>query len=289
MDNKKRIVNLEYFRETLHICLRLPGQTFDELPFEEEILAFFRFLRHSGEIRKLTDVNINTLHQPWRSFIAVIKKCISGKSTGYDSLRIMLHVELTNEDIKNSKAYEEYYAIASGAAPPKTKASVKKTKSSSDTTITPPTTTGTRLSTSTKGKQPAKSSKAKGLTVLSEVAINEAEEMKLATKKSLQQTHISQLVDLKSSDKDDDDEVDERSDDQDIDNDDDDFVHPRLSIHDEEAKDEESFDPIVQTLENSDDEGNDDASLGLNVSGEEGQDAEDDDEELYRDVNINRE
>nr|GEX77259.1 hypothetical protein [Tanacetum cinerariifolium] len=39
MDNKKRIVNLEYFREMLHICPRLPNQTFDELPFEEEILA----------------------------------------------------------------------------------------------------------------------------------------------------------------------------------------------------------------------------------------------------------
>nr|GEY16331.1 integrase, catalytic region, zinc finger, CCHC-type, peptidase aspartic, catalytic [Tanacetum cinerariifolium] len=64
MDNRKRIVSLEYFREMMHICPRLPGQTFDELPFEEEILAFLRFLRHSGEIRKLTDVNINKLHQP---------------------------------------------------------------------------------------------------------------------------------------------------------------------------------------------------------------------------------
>nr|GFC18760.1 hypothetical protein [Tanacetum cinerariifolium] len=37
MDNKKHIVNLEYFREMLHICPRLPGQTFDELPFEESV------------------------------------------------------------------------------------------------------------------------------------------------------------------------------------------------------------------------------------------------------------
>nr|GEX95128.1 hypothetical protein [Tanacetum cinerariifolium] len=88
MDNEKHIVNLEYFREMLHICPRLPGQTFDELPFIEEILAFLRFLRHSGEIRKLTDVNINKLHQPWRSFAAIINKCLSGKSTGYDSLRL---------------------------------------------------------------------------------------------------------------------------------------------------------------------------------------------------------
>nr|GFD11273.1 hypothetical protein [Tanacetum cinerariifolium] len=28
MDNKKHIVNLEYFIEMLHICPRLPGQTF---------------------------------------------------------------------------------------------------------------------------------------------------------------------------------------------------------------------------------------------------------------------
>ncbi|GKG59266.1 hypothetical protein Tco_0604917, partial [Tanacetum coccineum] len=39
--------------------------------------------------------------------------------------------------------------------------------------------------------QPAKMSKAKGLTVLSEVALTEAEQMKLATKRSLIQTHSS--------------------------------------------------------------------------------------------------
>nr|GFA89524.1 hypothetical protein [Tanacetum cinerariifolium] len=40
MNNKKHIVNFEYFREMLHICPRIPNQPFDELPFEEEILAF---------------------------------------------------------------------------------------------------------------------------------------------------------------------------------------------------------------------------------------------------------
>nr|GEZ86138.1 hypothetical protein [Tanacetum cinerariifolium] len=242
MDNRRRIVNLEYFRETMHICPRLFGHTFDDLPFEEEILAFLRFLGHSREIKKLTDVNINKLHQPWRSFVAIINKCLSRKSTGYDSLwlsqaqilwgmyhkknvdfaylmwedfvyqvehkdakksnemyypmftkfGVMLPIELTNEDIRNSEAYKEYYAVASGAAPPKTKISVRKTKSSFDTTITPPTAIGTRLSTSAKGKQHAKASKAKSLNVLSEVAMTESEQLKLATKRSLQQTHISQ-------------------------------------------------------------------------------------------------
>nr|GEX10099.1 hypothetical protein [Tanacetum cinerariifolium] len=86
INNKKRIVNLEYFREMLHICLRILNQPFNELTFEEEILAFLKNLGHSREIKNIIDVNINKLHQPWRSFAAVINKCLSGKSTGYYSL-----------------------------------------------------------------------------------------------------------------------------------------------------------------------------------------------------------
>nr|GEZ12222.1 copia protein [Tanacetum cinerariifolium] len=88
MDNKKHIVNLESFREMFHICPRLPHQPFVEPPFEEEILSFLRFLGHGVVIRKLTDVNINKLHQPWRSFTAIINKCLTDKSSGYDSLRL---------------------------------------------------------------------------------------------------------------------------------------------------------------------------------------------------------
>nr|GFD07304.1 hypothetical protein [Tanacetum cinerariifolium] len=43
MDNKKYIINLEFFRDMLHICPRLPSQSFVEPPFEEEILAFLCF------------------------------------------------------------------------------------------------------------------------------------------------------------------------------------------------------------------------------------------------------
>nr|GEX68218.1 hypothetical protein [Tanacetum cinerariifolium] len=289
MDNRKRIVNLKYFREMMHICPRLLGQTFDELLFEEEILAFLRFLGHIGEIRKLTDAqilwgmyhkkNVDFTYLLWEEFVYQVEHKDTKKSNemyyprftkmfttiklvsrhqNTQQFGVMFPVELTNEDIRNSEAYKEYYAVASGAAPPKTKASVRKSKSSSDTTIAPPTAAGTRLSTFAKGKQPAKASKAKSLTMLSE----------------------------KSSDEDDD----ERSDDQDIDNEGDEFIHPKLSIHkEEETKDEESFDPIVQTPENSDDEGNNDASLGLNIGSKEGQDAEDDEDELYRDININLE
>nr|GFC71725.1 hypothetical protein [Tanacetum cinerariifolium] len=88
MDTRKHIVDLESFREMLHISPRVPGQYFAELPFEEETLEFFRFLGHSTQIKTLTDVNVNKLYQPWRSFAAVINKCLTGKSTGFDSLRL---------------------------------------------------------------------------------------------------------------------------------------------------------------------------------------------------------
>ncbi|GKD14348.1 hypothetical protein Tco_1198755, partial [Tanacetum coccineum] len=202
---------------------------FDEPPFEQEILTFLVSLDHSGEIRKITDVNVNKLHQPWRSFVAVINKCLSGKSS-YDSLRLsqaqiiwgMYHKknvdyafllwedftyqvenkntkkgnELTNEDIRNSESYKEYYTIASGEVPLKTKASVHKKKVDSDTTPKekPPTDpkdkrvkqTG-KMTGSGKQKQPAT-----GLETLSEIALTETEQLKIATKRSRIQTLNSQ-------------------------------------------------------------------------------------------------
>nr|GFB10065.1 hypothetical protein [Tanacetum cinerariifolium] len=88
MDTKKSVLDLEAFREMLHISPRIPSQSFAELPSEEEILEFLRYLRHSHEIRYLTDVNVNKLYQPWRSFASVINKCLTGKSSGIDSFRV---------------------------------------------------------------------------------------------------------------------------------------------------------------------------------------------------------
>nr|GEX44514.1 hypothetical protein [Tanacetum cinerariifolium] len=393
MDNKKHIVNLESFREMLRICPRLPHQPYVEPPFEEESLSFLWFLGHSEVIRKLIDVNINKLHQPWRSFAAIINKCLTEKSSGYDSLRLsqaqilwglyhkrnvdfaylmwedfiyqvehkdtkkssemyypwftkviihhfmskdpsiprrnkvnwhyvrddhmfstiklvyrhqntqqfgaLLPIELTNEDIKNYNTYKEYYAVATGVTPPKPKASIRKTRSSFDTTITPPTATaGPRLTTSEKGKQAAKASKAKSLYALYEVAMTEAQHLKLDTKRSLHQIHISQAsgsgtdegtgtllwvpdvptdeseeeISWNSTDK-------EGDDDEGKDGDGDD---------DDELRDEESFDPIPKTPEDTDDEGNGEENIVLNVGRVEGHDEEEEEDELCRDVNINQ-
>nr|GEV36339.1 replication protein A 70 kDa DNA-binding subunit B [Tanacetum cinerariifolium] len=191
----------------------------------------------------------------------------------------MLPIELTNADIRNSEAYKEYYAVATGATPPKTKASVRKTKSSSDTTVTPTPTAaaGKRLFTSVKGKQPAKASKVKSLTALSEVAKTEAEQLKLATKRSLKQTHISQAsgsgVDEGTGKDDDDDE--EGSDDQsnnDAQDDDDDQDDDENK--DDDDQEEGGDDDNDQEEGNNDDQDSDEEGEEFIHPREEGQDEE---------------
>nr|GEV66225.1 hypothetical protein [Tanacetum cinerariifolium] len=294
MDTNKHIVDLESFREMLHISPRVPGQSFAELPFEEEILEFLRFLGHSAQIKTLTDVNVNKLYQPWRLFAAVINKCLTGKSIGFDSLRLsqaqilwglyhhrnvdyafliwedlvyqvehknqkksnemyyprftkviihyfmtkkpsiprrnrvnwhyirddilfstikvvsrhqntqqysaILPIELTTKDIRNTKAYKEYYACATGEAAPKPKANARKKKGSSASSTTPltpiatptPTTTvvaALRLSITAKGKQPAR---ATSPTDPLDVERTEVEQLKIVLRRSRKETHISQ-------------------------------------------------------------------------------------------------
>ncbi|GJY96573.1 hypothetical protein Tco_0513483 [Tanacetum coccineum] len=82
-------VNANNFRDMLKICPKLPGQKFEEPPLKEDILSFIRDLGHTGEIKFLSDVNVNHMHQPWRSFAAIINKCLSGKTTALESLRLL--------------------------------------------------------------------------------------------------------------------------------------------------------------------------------------------------------
>ncbi|GJY23479.1 hypothetical protein Tco_0397137 [Tanacetum coccineum] len=64
------------------------GQDFDVLPTDEEIVSFLRDLSHTGEIISLNDVVVDQMHQPWRTFAALINKSLSGKAIGLDKLRL---------------------------------------------------------------------------------------------------------------------------------------------------------------------------------------------------------
>nr|GEY34470.1 hypothetical protein [Tanacetum cinerariifolium] len=293
-------------------------------------------------------------YQTWRSFAALINKCLTGKSSGYDSLRLsqaqilwglyhkrnvdyaylmwedfvyqvehknqkksnemyyprftkaiihhfmskdplipkrnkfgaLLPIELTNAKIRNSKAYKVYYVIATGKVVPKPKASVRRIRSSFDTSITPPTAAASpRLAASTKGKQTAKVSKAKSLSALSEVAMTEAQQLKLVTKRSMQQTHISQpsgsCTDEGTGDdneeKDaDGDEEDEGDDGEEGNGDDDDDDVDQEVVRDDDKDDDKE------------DEGDDEEDHGLNIGEEERHVEEEEEDELYKDANINQ-
>ncbi|GJU08471.1 hypothetical protein Tco_1124901 [Tanacetum coccineum] len=385
--------------------------------FEEEILSFIRDLGHIGEIKVLSDVNVNHLHQPWRSFAAIINKCLNGKTTALESLRLsraqilwgmyhnkivdyaylmwedlvyqvekknskknndmyylcftkfivdyfmakdhaiprrnkifwhyarddfmfttirviskhqdtqvygaILPQHLTNQAMLESEAYKTYLAYVTGEKILKPKYGKNKVDSeSSPKKKTATTAKGKRLKTSAKEAKPekkhqhAKTSKAKGLTMLSEVALTEADQMKIATKRSLIETHSyyangsgneedDDEVGLNDNDDDNDDDEDNDDDDDDADNQDDDqeddgqddedqddvneqidsgndgddFVHPKLSTQDQEVRhNEEESDEEIQ---------------GMNVEEEELDEEETNDEdeanELYKDLNVNLE
>nr|GEV33073.1 hypothetical protein [Tanacetum cinerariifolium] len=306
MDNKKHIVNLESSRDMLHICPR---------------------------VEQKVSKKSNEIYYPW--FTKVIIYHFMSKDPS-----------IPRRNKVNWHYVRDDHMFSTIKLP---KASVRKTRSSSDTTITPPTAVaGPRLTTSTKGKQAAKASKAKSLSSLSEVATTEVQQLKLVTKRSLQQTHISQASgsgadegtgsipgvpdvptdeseeelswnstkdegnnegkdgdgdDGEEGDGDDDDkdndgkEGDDDNDDQEVKRDDEkddaeeggnDKQEYDEEEYDEETRDEESFDLILKTPKNSDDEGNGEEDLGLNVGRKEGYDKEEEEDELYRDININQ-
>ncbi|GJZ56907.1 hypothetical protein Tco_0612401 [Tanacetum coccineum] len=239
----------------------------------------------------------------------------------------ILPAELTNEDIRNSESYKEYYVIASGKIPPKTKASKKKADSDAPTKQKSPTVPKEKKGKKTgKGKQ-----KAKELETISEATLTEAEQLKIITKRSRKETHSSHAsgsgvdegtgvspgvpdapdydsdddISWKSSE--DDQDKDKNEDDENVQDDDDDaksgddelksqddqddddeaqteseddgddFIHPKLTTHDDETTHEEetdeddTFDPIVHTpshVLSSDDEDSDNEVEGVDVEGE---------------------
>nr|GEV20495.1 hypothetical protein [Tanacetum cinerariifolium] len=309
MDTRKNIVDLEAFRKMLHISPRVPGQSFAELPFEQEILEFLWFLGHSAQIKTLTDVN-NT-----------------------QQYGAILPIELTTEDIRNTKAYKEYYACATGEAAPKPKASAKRKIGGSDSSTTPPTAVATprpittvaaasRLTAATKGKQPARAqvqltpqstdertgSKPGVLDVPSddskeEISWNSFDDEDVDDQDKGRDDNEGEKTDESDADDDDQDEAKKYNDDDEeeiakIDKqeatesgegDDEETVSVGESEEEERREEEqESFDPIPRTPEDDEDDGNGEEDQGLRISEEERIKEKEETDELYHDVNINQ-
>ncbi|GJW46453.1 hypothetical protein Tco_0078099 [Tanacetum coccineum] len=206
---------------------------FEEPPLEEEILSFIRDLGHTEEIKFISDVNVNHTHQPWRSFAAIINKCLSGKTTALENL--VYQVENKNSKKNNDMYYPrftkvivDYFMAKDQRIPRRNKmfwhyardefifttirviskhqdtqvydSKTKNYKKKADSESSPKTKStqaskGKRITTLAKGDKSAKkkqsATKSKGLTVLSEVALTEAQQMKIAIERSKIQTHSS--------------------------------------------------------------------------------------------------
>nr|GEW73303.1 uncharacterized mitochondrial protein AtMg00810-like [Tanacetum cinerariifolium] len=224
MNNKKHTVDLESFREMLHICPRIPGQglyhtrsidyaflIWEDFVYQVEHknqkksnemyypiftkVTIHHFMSKDLSIPRRNKINWHYVRDD--SIFSTIKVVSRHQNT--QQYGAMLPIELTNDEIRNTKAYKEYYACDTRVAAPKPKASARRKRSSSDTSITPPTAITTltttvavtlRLIAAAKGKQPAK---AKSPSDPSEVARTEAQQLKVVLRRSRQQTHISQL------------------------------------------------------------------------------------------------
>nr|GEV42906.1 hypothetical protein [Tanacetum cinerariifolium] len=126
---------------------RLPNQEFDEPLLEKEIFSFVKKLGYKGDIGSVTEVFTDHMHQPWRTFAAIINKCLSGKTIGLDKIGLsrahirddsvlgtlkfvakseenqvygaLISAVMINQKIQNSNSYKTYLAFATGATTPK--------------------------------------------------------------------------------------------------------------------------------------------------------------------------
>ncbi|GJS77900.1 hypothetical protein Tco_0943821 [Tanacetum coccineum] len=69
------------------ICLILPNQDFVEPPSKDEMVPFIQELGYSCKCDMLSVIHTDQMHHPWRTFAAIINRCISGKTTELDRLR----------------------------------------------------------------------------------------------------------------------------------------------------------------------------------------------------------
>nr|GEZ55041.1 retrovirus-related Pol polyprotein from transposon TNT 1-94 [Tanacetum cinerariifolium] len=175
---------------------------------------------------------------------------------------VILPIELTTAEIRNSKAYQEYHACAMGEAAPKPKASARKKKGDFASSTTPPTPTPTttaesalRLSTTAKGKQPLRATTHVEPTNLQRT---EAEQLKIVP--DVPSDDLEEELSWKSSDDED------------------------VGSHEEGKKSDESDD---DSDEGSDNDFDETIKSGASKDGDEDDDEDDDDddeeEELTKD------
>ncbi|GJT76093.1 hypothetical protein Tco_1042818 [Tanacetum coccineum] len=331
LNKKSHSFDLETFRDMLQICPKLPGQKFEDLVYQIEnkvskknkdmyyprftkvIINYFMSKDQSIPRRNKVD-----WHMAKDNLILTTMRYIS-KNEVVQKYGAILPDTLTNQVMKESDAYKTYYDFATRKVIPKPKYvqpyTREKTNQAHKASLSKRLKATAKVTKSRKKKLPAQ-----GLETLSKIALSEADQMKLITKRSKTQFHSSHTsssgISWKSSDEDDDDKVcmskddDDNGDNEDdnneqteSDNDDDDFVYPKLSTFDKEERHEEKLDEKEEGsdqrnhtpfhFESTDDEAYDEVTQGDNAEEEKLDEEKTTEEEevnkMYNDVNVNLE
>nr|GEW85999.1 hypothetical protein [Tanacetum cinerariifolium] len=267
MNKKCYSFDLETFRDMFQICPKVPSQN----PLLYQLLAFMSDLGYLGNIKTLSEVKVDILSQPWRTFGTIINKCLSV----VQKYGAILLDNLTNQSMKESEAYKTCYAFATRKEIPKPKYVHRSVKEKTEQA--PKASSGKRIKSAAK-----------------------AEQMNWPLKKEKHNFVALNPAILKSSDdEDDDDETsvnkDEDDDDQeDDDNQEDDEDQEYDDDQDERQDEQDSFVARVQTpshVETTNDEDNIEENQDVNVEGDELDEDEmnewDEGDKLYMDININ--
>nr|GFA23043.1 hypothetical protein [Tanacetum cinerariifolium] len=59
-----------------------------EPPTHEEIVSFIKELGYRGEVESITEMHIDHMSHPWRTFASIINRCLFGKVTAFDQLQL---------------------------------------------------------------------------------------------------------------------------------------------------------------------------------------------------------
>ncbi|GKC36185.1 hypothetical protein Tco_1048569 [Tanacetum coccineum] len=70
------------FHQILRITPRVPNQEFVEPPPHDALVSFVKQLGYKGAIELVSEIYIDHMYQPWRTFLSIINRCLFGKPSG---------------------------------------------------------------------------------------------------------------------------------------------------------------------------------------------------------------
>ncbi|GKB63703.1 hypothetical protein Tco_0919889 [Tanacetum coccineum] len=90
LDYQRFEIGAELLLHALKTSPRLPDQPFVETPSQDELLIFIKKLRYADTLTTMSQVVINKLLQPWRTFLSILNKCLTGKSSRIDRAKDLI-------------------------------------------------------------------------------------------------------------------------------------------------------------------------------------------------------